>query len=102
MPQCQFPVFAVFVFQKSHTGNILGIGQKKAKVPIFPEALRSPKTRWRGARRRLHHPMVRATPWPRQGLVWAPGPLPDAALPPIYSPRWENLKAPDQFPRNIL
>jgi hypothetical protein len=24
MPQCQFPVFAVFVFQKKYTGNILG------------------------------------------------------------------------------
>jgi hypothetical protein len=28
MPQCQFPVF---VFQKSYTGNILGIGQNKSQ-----------------------------------------------------------------------
>jgi hypothetical protein len=28
--------------------------------------------------------------------VRPPGPPPDAALLPIYSPRWENLK-PDQF-----
>jgi hypothetical protein len=27
MPQCQFPVFFYFVFQKSYTGNILGIGR---------------------------------------------------------------------------
>jgi hypothetical protein len=46
--------------------------------------------------------MARATPWPRHGMVWAPGPLPDAALPPIYSPRRENLKDPITFPRNLL
>ena len=27
MPQCQFLFSAVFVFQKSYTGNIRGIGQ---------------------------------------------------------------------------
>jgi hypothetical protein len=26
---------AVFVFQKSYTGNILGIGRKKAEVPNY-------------------------------------------------------------------
>jgi hypothetical protein len=98
MPQCQFPVSAVFVFWKSYTGTILGIG----RVPIFSEVSRSPKQRRRGARRRPHHPMARATPWPRRDLVWAPGPLPDAALPPIYSPRRENLKDSINFPRNIL
>jgi hypothetical protein len=46
--------------------------------------------------------MAQVTPMPRQGLVWAPGPPSDAALPPIYSPRREKLKRPDQFPRNIL
>jgi hypothetical protein len=40
-------------------------------------------------------------PWPR-AMVWAPGPLPNAALPPIYSPRRENLKHPINFPRNLL
>jgi hypothetical protein len=38
--------------------------------------------------------MVRATPRLRQGQVWALGPPPDAALPPIYSPQRENLKSP--------
>jgi hypothetical protein len=41
--------------------------------------------------------MARATPWPRRGMVLALVPPPDAALPPIYSPRWENLKAPINF-----
>jgi hypothetical protein len=40
---------------------------------------------------------ARATPWPRRGMVWAPGPHSDAALPPIYSPRRENLKSPINF-----
>jgi hypothetical protein len=53
--------------------------------------------RRRGTRGRPHHTMARATPWPRHGMVWAPGPLPDAALLPIYSPRQENLKARSIF-----
>jgi hypothetical protein len=36
-------------------------------------------------------------PWLRQAMVWAPGPPFDATLPPIYSPRWENLR-----PRSIF
>jgi hypothetical protein len=84
--------FAIFVFQKSYTGNILGIGRNKIQSSYFPEASRSPKQRRRGARRQPHHAMARATPWPRRAMVWAPGPHSDVALPPIYSLRWENLK----------
>jgi hypothetical protein len=57
------------------------------------------KAEMEGCQEAAHHPMARATPWPRHGMVWAPGPHSDAALPPIYSPQRENLKAPDQFPR---
>jgi hypothetical protein len=35
MPQCQFPIFAVFVFQKTYTGNILRIGQNKSQNSYF-------------------------------------------------------------------
>jgi hypothetical protein len=41
-------------------------------------------------------------PWPRRAMMWAPGPPPDIALPPIYSPRQENPKGPNSFPENIL
>jgi hypothetical protein len=58
--------------------------------------------RWRGTRGWPHHPMARATPWPRHGMVWVPGPFPDAALPPIYSPRRKNLKDPINFSQNLL
>jgi hypothetical protein len=88
---------AVFVFEKSYTGNILGIGRNKSQSSYFSWSMTESKQRWRGARRRPRHPMARATPRPRQGMVWAPGPPPDAALLPIYSPRWENLKAPINF-----
>jgi hypothetical protein len=35
MPECQFLFSAIFVFQKSYTGNILGIGQNKARSSYF-------------------------------------------------------------------
>jgi hypothetical protein len=93
---------AVLCFRKATQEIFSELDETKAKVPIFPKAWQSPKMRQKGARRWPRHPMARATPRPCQGQVWAPGPLPDAALPPIYSPRRENLKAPDQFPWNIL
>jgi hypothetical protein len=96
-------LFLLFLcFRKATQEIFLQLDDTKAKIPIFPKASRSPKQTRRGARRRPHHGMARATPWPRHGLVWAPGPHSDAALPPIYSPRRENLKNPDQFLRNIL
>jgi hypothetical protein len=37
MPQCQFLFSAVFVFQKSYTGNILGIGRNERRSPYLPD-----------------------------------------------------------------
>jgi hypothetical protein len=91
---------AVFVFQKSYTGNILGIGRNKSRTSYFPEARQSPKMRRRRARGQPH-PMV-AWPSPGHHGVRPPGPPPDAALPPIYNSRREKPKAPINFPRNIL
>jgi hypothetical protein len=91
-----------FCFRKATQEIFSELDDTKAKVPIFPDTKRGPKMRRRGTRGRPHHAMVRATPWPRRAVVWAPGPLPDAALPPIYSSRWENLKGPINFPRNLL
>jgi hypothetical protein len=36
MPQCQFLFSAIFVFQKSCTEIILGIGRNEARSPYFP------------------------------------------------------------------
>ena len=35
MPQCQFLISAIFLFQKSYTGNILGIGRDKNQRAYF-------------------------------------------------------------------
>jgi hypothetical protein len=37
MPQCQFLFSAVFVFQKSYIGNILGIGRNKSQSFYLPD-----------------------------------------------------------------
>jgi hypothetical protein len=92
------PYFLLFLCLRKATHEIFSeLDKTKAKVPIFPEALRSPKQRRRGPRRRPCHPMARATPRPHQGMVWTPSPPADATLPPIYSPRWENPKARSIF-----
>jgi hypothetical protein len=102
MPQCQFPIFCYFVFQKSYTGNILRIGRNKSRSSYFSRYETESKAETEGARGRPHPPMAWATPWPCRGMVWAPGPPPDIALLPIYSPRRENPKDPINFPENIL
>jgi hypothetical protein len=103
MPQCQFPFFLLFLCFRKATQEIFSeLDETKAKPAIFPEASRSPKMRRRRARGQPHPRVARARPWPRHLGVRPPGPPPDAALPPIYSPRWESPKDPINFPRNIL
>jgi hypothetical protein len=93
---------AIFVFQKSYTGNILGIGRNKSRSSIFSDTRRSPKQRRREARGQPHHRVARPSPWPRHHVVGPPSPPPDVALLPIYSPRRENPKDPINFLENIL
>jgi hypothetical protein len=96
-------LFLLFLCFRKATQEIFSeLDETKAKIPIFPEASQSPKQRRRGARRWPHRGMAQATPWPRWGMVWPPGPHFDTALLPIYSSRRENLKGPINFPRNIL
>jgi hypothetical protein len=90
------------VFQKSYTGNILGIGKTKAEVPNYLTWRRSPKESRRRTRGQPHPMVARPRPRPRHQGVWPPGPPPDIALPPIYSPWRENPKGPKSFPENIL
>jgi hypothetical protein len=93
---------AVLCFRKATQKIFSELDETKAKVPIFPDTRRSPKLRQRGTRGQAHHRVARPSPWPRHQVVLPPGPPSDAALPPIYSPRRENLKDPINFPRNIL
>jgi hypothetical protein len=99
----QVPCFLLFLCFRKATQEIFSeLDETKAEVPIFPDMRQSPKQRRRGARGQPHHGVARPAPGPRHKVVGPPGPPPDAALPPIYSPRRENLKDPINFPRNIL
>jgi hypothetical protein len=102
MPQCQFPIFCCFVFQKSYTGNILEIGRNKSRTSYFYRSFAKTKDETEGGTSRPHPRVARPRPWPRHQGVRPHGPPPDAALLPIYSPRWEKPKDPINFPRNIV
>jgi hypothetical protein len=103
MPQCQFPVLCYFcVSKKLHKKYSQNWTKQKAKFLFFPDMRRSPKQRRMGPRRQEHHKVARPTPRPCHQVVWPPVPPPGTALPPIYSPRRENLKHPINFPQNLL
>jgi hypothetical protein len=96
-------LFLLFLCFRKATQEIFSeLDETKAKIPIFPEASRSPKLRQRRTRGQAHHRVARPSPWLHHQVVWPPGPPSDAALPPIYSPRWENLRGPINFSWNIL
>jgi hypothetical protein len=93
---------AIFVFQKSYTGNILGIGQNKSQTFYFSEASQSLKLRRREARSQAHPRVAWPAPGPCHQGVRLPGPPSDAPLSPIYSPQWDKPKGWIAFPQNIL
>jgi hypothetical protein len=101
--QVPVPYFLLFLcFRKATQEIFLELEETKAEPPIFPEVSQSLKMRWRGARTRPYPRAAQPRPWPRHQGVRPPGPPPDAALPPIYSPRWEKPKDPINFPWNLL
>jgi hypothetical protein len=97
------PCVLLFLCFRKATQEIFSeLDKPKAEPPIFPNTRRSPKMRWRGARGRPHPRVAQPSPGPHHQGVRPPGPPPDAALPPIYSPRREKPKTPINFPRHIL
>jgi hypothetical protein len=95
--------FLLFLCFRKVTPEIFSeLDEMKAEVPIYLTRRGSPKERRRGVRGQPHHRVARATPWSRHQVVWAPGPPPDIALPPINSLRRENPKETNTFPQNIL
>jgi hypothetical protein len=95
--------FLLFLcFRKVTKEIFLELDKMKAEVPIYLTRRRSPKERWRGARGQPHHRVVRATPWLHHQVVWAPGPPPNIALPPINYLQRENQKGTNTFPWNII
>jgi hypothetical protein len=97
------PYFLLFLCFRKATQEILSeLDETKAEVSIFPDMKRSPKQRRRRARGQPHHRVAWPSPWPCHQVVGPPGPPPDAALPPIYSPARGKSKDLINFPRNIL
>jgi hypothetical protein len=93
---------AIFVFQKSYTGNILGIRWDKSRISYISWKVAKSEDETEGGAG-PGHTLGRRGPGPGHATrVRPPGPPPDAALPPIYSPRREKLKGLINFPQNIL
>jgi hypothetical protein len=101
MPQCQFLFSAIFVFQKSYTGNILGIGRNEAQSSYFSRHEDEIQSRDGGGPGAGH-----TMGWCGSPLAAPPGGVgpwstPDIALPPIYSLRGENPKSISIHPRKV-
>jgi hypothetical protein len=95
--------FLLFLCFRNGTHEIFSeLDETKAKVPIYLKGRRSPEERRSRTRGRPHHRVARATPWLCHQVVWAPGPPPNIALPPINSIRRESPKEMNTFPQNIL
>jgi hypothetical protein len=77
---------AVFVFQKSYTGNILGIGRNKSRTSRNLTKLLEVQRGDGGGPRDAHT------------SVWPPWSTSDAAPSPIKTPRREKPKDPINFP----
>jgi hypothetical protein len=88
----------VFVFQKSYTGNILGIGRNKAKPPNIYQSFQKTEEEMEGAMGWPHHGAARPAPGPRPLWVRPPWSTSDAAPSPIKTPRREKPKHLINFP----
>jgi hypothetical protein len=94
--------FLLFLCFRKVTQEIFSeLDETKAKVPILLTGRRSPKERRSRTRRRMHHRVARANPWPCHQVVWAPGPLSDIAALPINSLHRENPMGPSLHPRKV-
>jgi hypothetical protein len=93
---------AIFVFQKSYTGNILRIGRNKRRTSYFYRSFAKTEDETEGVQEPGSPPGARPSPWPCRPMVSPTGPTSDDALSPISSPRREKPKGRISFPRNIL
>jgi hypothetical protein len=97
------PCFLLFLcFRKATQEIFTELDKIKAEPPIFTEASRRLKMRWRGATGQAHPRVARPAPGLRHQGVRPPSPPPDDALSPINSPRWKKPKGRITFPQNIL
>src|SRR3954447_153199 len=72
MPQCQFLFSAIFVFQKSCTGNILRIAWDKFPVPYFHVTKLEPEGDLKGGSQVARQGPGTDWPWPAPGSCLGP------------------------------
>ena len=72
MPQCQFPVFCCFWFQKSTSANILGIARNKRPRPYFSSAVTESEGETKEGAEVAKPQAGAAGGPPRRLVVWAP------------------------------
>jgi hypothetical protein len=83
---------AIFVFQKSYTGNILGIGWNKSRTSRYLTKLLENR-RGDGTEPGVASPPgARPRAWPHRPMVSPTWSTSDAAPSPIKTPRWEKPK----------
>jgi hypothetical protein len=92
------PCFLLFLCFGKATGNILGIGRNKSRTSYFFRTRVRVQSRDGGGPGPGHTLGRRGPGLGRATRGDPPGPLPDAAPPPIYSPRQENPKGMITFP----
>src|SRR3954467_14938167 len=90
-----------FLFQKSCTGNILGIAWNKLPALLNHVRKTVPEGDLRGAARWPDPTQARPDPGPRLGDVWAHQGARDAASSPIYSSFRENPRHLRENPRKV-
>jgi hypothetical protein len=93
---------AIFVFQKSYTGNILGIGRNKARSSYFPRHETESKEESEGGQEVATPPGGAGAPWVRHPVMWDPLVPSDITPPPILSLRRKNPKSIGFSPRKVL
>ena len=101
MPSASFLFSAVFSFQKSYTGNILGIARDENPPSYISVTYTDTKGETEGAVEPPHH-LVAWVPHPaREYMVWDPQASPGVTLSPINTSLTENSKHPIRIPRKV-
>jgi hypothetical protein len=93
MPQCQFLLSAIFVFQKSYTGNILGIGRNKSQSSYLSDMTTESKGETETSQEPAKPGGGMAQPLAAPPYGVGPRAPSDIVVLPIYSLHWENPKA---------
>jgi hypothetical protein len=97
MPQCQFPISAVFVFQKSYIGNILEIGRNKSQSSYFSRSITESKAETEGDQRAAAPPHGAGHPLAAPGCGVGPWSTSWHRPSTYIFPSTGKPKGPDQF-----